>query len=215
MKRSLLIAERRMDPDALPKHLMSGKTQAKVIHVLPGEMQLSNDPDALLVTTLGSCVSACVRDPRTGYGGMNHFMLPLSRDDLGTWGGVSRSLRYGNHAMESLINQILRTGCARQALEIKLFGGGNVMQGRTDIGHNNARFVLEYIENEALKVAAADLGGMNARRIYYAPATGSVKRLLLRRRQDGHTVQDIEKNYEQRLQILEEDTDDNIELFAD
>jgi chemotaxis protein CheD len=46
------------------------------VKVMPGEYYITHEPSEMLVTVLGSCVSACVRDPYTGLGGMNHFMLP-------------------------------------------------------------------------------------------------------------------------------------------
>jgi chemotaxis protein CheD len=84
-----------------------------MVKVLPGEYFVSKSADELLVTVLGSCVSACIRDVRTGIGGMNHFMLPHSRG--GHWGGDMQSSRFGNFAMEKLINELLKAGCYRHA----------------------------------------------------------------------------------------------------
>ena len=71
--------------------------------ILPGEYFVANR-EALLVTVLGSCVAACIRDSDSGIGGMNHFMLPDEggRDTVGT------SARYGTYAMEVLINHLLK-----------------------------------------------------------------------------------------------------------
>lgn len=144
--------------------------KANVIKVFPGEFMITADPSDMLITTLGSCVAACIRDPHTGFGGMNHFMLPSSEAES-TWNGPSQSLRYGNHAMEALINEIIRSGCPREELEIKVFGGGNVMTSSNAVGSNNAKFVLKYLKNEGLTVAGKDLGGNYPRRIHYFPAT--------------------------------------------
>ncbi len=65
------------------------------------------------MTVLGSCVSACIRDPVTGFGGMNHFMLAEDQD--GKWGSEVMSARYGNYAMEKLINELIKSGCPREA----------------------------------------------------------------------------------------------------
>lgn len=209
--------ERRRGEESLPARHFDHLHRGNLIKVLPGEYKVTAEPTDLIVTTLGSCVSACIRDPRTGLGGMNHFMLPLSRDGGGTWAGASKVMRYGNHAMETLINEIVRTGCPRSELEIKVFGGGNVMKGRTDIGHQNARFVMEYLKNEGLEAVAADLGGDSARRIYYSPADGSVKRLLLKRSSDEKELKNSESSYTKRLenQVKHEveTADDDIELF--
>ncbi|MEL7029092.1 MAG: chemoreceptor glutamine deamidase CheD [Pseudomonadota bacterium] len=147
------------------------------VRVRPGECYVSTDPGEMVVTVLGSCVAACVRDPLTGLGGMNHFMLAES--DSGEWGGVSHAMRYGNHAMERLINAILRTGCPRNRLEIKLFGASSLGVGGGRVGQANADFVRRYVAHEGLSVAAADLGGDQPRRIHYFPKDGRVKRLLL------------------------------------
>jgi len=151
---------------------------AYAVRILPGETHTTSRKDEAIVTVLGSCVAACIRDPRTGLGGMNHFMLPESA--TGEWGdGLSAAMRYGNSAMEALINAILKSGCARSDLEIKLFGGANFLSGATMIGQKNSDFALRYLKEEGLRVAAADLGGALGRRIHYHPATGKVARLFL------------------------------------
>jgi chemotaxis protein CheD len=147
------------------------------VRVLPGEAYVTAQTDEMIVTVLGSCVSACVRNPATGFGGLNHFMLPES--DSGIWNGASAALRYGNYAMEVLINEVLKSGCRRQDLEIKLFGGADLTEGPTLIGSSNVSFVLDYLQAEGLVIASADLGGCYGRRIHYHPSTGVVHRLLL------------------------------------
>ena len=152
---------------------------AHAVRVLPGETYTTSRKNEAIVTVLGSCVAACIRDPKTGLGGMNHFMLPESA--TGQWGeGLSAAMRYGNFAMEALINTILRSGCARFDLEIKLFGGANFSAGATMIGQKNSDFALHYLKEEGLRVVASDLGGVLGRRIHYHPATGKVARLFLR-----------------------------------
>src|SRR5690606_21010267 len=98
---------------------------------------------------------SCIRDSSTGVGGMNHFMLPDGADD-GRLGGAAR---YGVHAMEILINSLLKRGARRQNFEAKVFGGGNVMRSlnTSHVGRRNAEFVLEFLANEKIRVAARDL----------------------------------------------------------
>lgn len=144
--------------------------------ILPGEYY-ATARDMLLVTVLGSCVCACIRDKVSGIGGMNHFMLPTGK--AGGWGDELHSMRYGNFAMEKLINELLKRGCARGDMEIKVFGGGNVIDSNSAIGSKNAEFVLSFLKNEGLKWAAEDLGGQYPRRIQYSPATGRVTRKFL------------------------------------
>lgn len=170
---------------------------AVAVKVFPGEHYVTADADEMLVTVLGSCVSACIRDPVAAVGGMNHFMLPDSGG--GDWGDVSSSMRYGNVAMERLVNDILMRGGLRQRLEIKVFGGGNVLRGSSNIGHRNATFVEDYLAAERLRIAAAHLRGDLPRRIHFFPTTGRVMLLELRSA-DERAVVEREKDYKSKLQ---------------
>lgn len=142
-------------------------------HVLklgPGEHLVSQQPDALLLTVLGSCVAACIRDPVAGVGGMNHFMLPESAD--GRWGRAAFSLRYGNFAMERLINDLFNRGGRRERLEAKVFGGARIGQDFGAIGDRNAAFVEDYLKAEGIVPVVRELRGRNPRRIAYLPVSG-------------------------------------------
>lgn len=158
-------------------HAYDWRRDAPTVRVLPGEAYVTSRVDETIVTVLGSCVAACIRNPATGFGGLNHFMLPES--ESGVWNGASAALRYGNYAMEVLINEVLKSGCRRQDLEIKLFGGADLTDGPTLIGSSNVAFVLDYLKAEDLVITSADLGGNYGRRIHYHPSTGVVHRLLL------------------------------------
>jgi chemotaxis protein CheD len=183
---------------------------AWVVKVLPGECYVTPSPDELLVTVLGSCVSACIRDPRTGLGGMNHFMLPTGK--AGGWGDELHSMRYGNFAMEKLINELLKRGCPRSEMEIKVFGGGNVIDSNNAIGSKNAEFVLSFLKNEGLKWAAEDLGGQYPRRIQYSPANGRVTRKFL----GGGDREIIARNELEFADTLgKKETAGDIQLFGD
>jgi chemotaxis protein CheD len=148
-----------------------------MVKVFPGEYFVTSKPDEVLVTVLGSCVAACIRDPQRRIGGMNHFMLPHSKG--GNWGGDMQSTRFGNFAMEKLINELMKAGCSRSSLEIKVFGGGNVTDTQNAIGTENCRFIMRYLESEGLRCSVQDLGGLLPRRIHYYPETGRVIRRLL------------------------------------
>ena len=164
---------------------------AWMVKVFPGEFYVTRQPDEILVTVLGSCVSACIRDPVIGVGGMNHFML--AKGHSGGWGDDPQSARFGNFAMEKLINELIKAGCSRERMEIKVFGGGNVIDASTAIGSDNAEFVLRYLEAEGLRCAAEDLGGSYPRRIHYypgdrprrAPAAGNRRNLRDQPRRAG------------------------------
>lgn len=141
-------------------------------------------------------------------GGMNHFMLP--GEVRGTWSGATNEMRYGQFAMEKLINDIMRFGGRRERLEVKLFGGANVMNSSMKIGDSNAEFVLSFMKTEGLTVAAQDLGGDLARRINYFPLTGRVFRLELRRQPD---VEVFEEELSYRDRLRQQDVGGSIELF--
>ncbi len=98
------------------------KVNAFVITVQPGEYTVTRRGDLVLATLLGSCVAACICDVQAGIGGLNHFLLP--GDSTGTGPTSVHATRYGVHAMEKLINEILKMGGDRSRLQAKLFGGG-------------------------------------------------------------------------------------------
>ncbi|MGO9546157.1 MAG: chemoreceptor glutamine deamidase CheD [Rhodomicrobium sp.] len=179
------------------------------VRILPGETYMTADPDEVIVTVLGSCVSACIRDPATGLGGMNHFMLPES--ETGKWGEtLSAATRYGNFAMEALINSILNSGCAKSNLEIKLFGGANFTAGPSMIGRKNSEFALRYLAVEGLRAVATDLGGIYGRRIQFHPATGKVARLILKGTSERRVLEE-EHRYGKSLQTTS--IEGGVELF--
>ncbi|ACT59848.1 CheD, stimulates methylation of MCP protein [Hirschia baltica] len=148
-----------------------------VVTVLPGTQYVSRDEDEVIATVLGSCVAACIWDPLSKVGGVNHFMLP--HDDAGLWSGASLALRYGNHAMDALINELLQQGAEKKRLNCKFFGGGNVVKGLGRVGSKNALFAKEYSAVEQLNVTKMDLGGESGRRILFEPVTGRAWRKFL------------------------------------
>jgi len=178
--------------------------------ILPGEYYVTGR-DMVLVTVLGSCVAACIRDHQSGIGGMNHFMLPDSAADDNS--AMGTSARYGTHAMEILINQLLKLGARRINLEAKVFGGGNVLKGLTvaNIGQRNADFVMEYLATEKIRVVAQDLVDIYSRKVYYFPSSGKVMVKKLRSLHNN-TVFVREKDYSARLQKFKVEGD--VELFG-
>lgn len=182
--------------------------EAEAVKVLPGEYYVTAT-DMVLVTVLGSCVSACVRDREKGVGGMNHFMLA----DGGEKELLSASARYGTYAMEILINHLMKMGARKSALEAKVFGGGRVMSTLTSsqVGERNASFVMDFLQTEGITVAAKDLLDVYPRKIYYFPNSGRVlvKKLV---RMHNDTVLRREKEYAARL--TEAPVAGEIELFT-
>lgn len=152
-------------------------TSGKIVKVGPGEHHVTTDPEVRIVTVLGSCVAACIRDPQAGVGGLNHFMLPDSAK--GAWDDMPGSLRYGNFAMDRLIDDILRRGGRRDRLEIKLFGAAWMGPERNSVGTRNALFAKAYLRENRLNMLCGDLGGTRARRIVYEALSGKVFMLEL------------------------------------
>ena len=161
----------------------------------------------MLATILGSCVSACIRDPILRIGGMNHFLLP---GDEKVVTKLSDANRYGVFAMESLINAILKAGGRKERLEIKIFGGGNVTSNSAKIGSKNAAFIRGFLSQEGLKILAEDLEGDLPRRIHYFPDTGEVFMRKLRRKEDMIVVEE-EARYSKQISVVPVEGD--IDLF--
>lgn len=169
----------------------------EIAAILPGEFFVSAEP-MIVYTVLGSCVSACIRDPLAGVGGMNHFMLPQPKNaSTDSWG---ESTRYGSYAMESLINDILKRGGVKSRLEVKLFGAGRIYDGNIDVGARNAEWVLEYIKTEGLTACKTDLGDILPRKIYYFTESG---RVLMKKIENvkNDTIATRERDYASKLQL--------------
>lgn len=182
--------------------------ESEAVKVLPGEYFVTTT-DMVLVTVLGSCVSACIRDREKGIGGMNHFMLA---DGANSADIANASARYGSYAMEVLINHLLKLGARRESLEAKVFGGGRVMSvlSASNVGERNCKFVKEYLALERIPVVAQDLLDVYPRKVYFFPRSGKVKlKKLVRLHND--TVARRESEYSARL--VEAPVSGDIELF--
>jgi chemotaxis protein CheD len=178
--------------------------------VLPGEYYVTQR-DMVLVTVLGSCVTACIRDKLSGIGGMNHFMLPDANPDKDN--PVSASARYGAFAMEILINSLTNLGAHRTLLEAKVFGGGNVLPGMTqlNIGQRNADFALRFLNAERIRVVARDLIDVYPRKVYYFPRTGKV---LVKKLRNIHNSTIYTREIEYGARLVKEEVAGDIELFG-
>ena len=147
--------------------------QFPAVKVLPGEYYVSND-NLMVMTVLGSCIAACIWDPKVNVGGMNHFMLPDgdSNDVSG---------RYGSFAMELLINEMLKLGARRESMQAKVFGGGQVMHNFTamNVGERNTQFVIDYLKTERIPIVSKDVLDIYPRKVVFFPTSGKalVKRL--------------------------------------
>lgn len=180
--------------------------------LLPGDYYVSIHNE-LITTVLGSCISACIRDVKKGIGGMNHFMLPLGSESIHSGKEhLTSATRYGNFAMEMLINGILKQGGSKKNMEVKLFGGGKVLSSMSamDIGLKNINFVHDYLELEGLKVVAEDTGGKFPRKVLFFPDTGRV-RIKKIKTVHNDTIKKREDSYRKKIDRATSVTD--IELF--
>ncbi len=194
------------------KRVWRPQHQKVVVRLSPGQFYVT-DQDEMIVTLLGSCIAACIRDTKRQIGGMNHFMLPESRTDKLSGHAeniVSEAMRYGNYAMEYLINTILNYGGNRKNLEVKVFGGGKIIETLSDAGQKNIDFILEYIDTEALRMVSRDLGGNYPRQIHYFPKTGRVRVKKIKTLHDEQIIL-TETQYKEHIQ--NESIEGMIELF--
>ena len=195
----------RFDPDN------EERLTTRTIHI--GGVVASRAPIRIR-TVLGSCIAVCLRDPFTGVGGMNHFILPFRYDE------DSEQARYGVHAMELLINACMTEGAERGRLVAKVFGGGHVLQMREaddNVPISNIRFTLNFLEAENIPIAARDVGGYEAREVIFLTHTG---RTLLKRLRSSQMLssrlQEKERQEQEQLrEALKQPLldDSNITLF--
>lgn len=181
----------------------------EIASILPGEFFVSQEP-MIVYTVLGSCISVCMRDPVTGVGGMNHFMLPEPKHaGHDSWGD---STRYGSYAMESLINEILKRGGLKSRLEIKLFGAGRIYDGHIDVGANNAKWVIGYLKSEGLATVKTDLGDVFPRKVYYFTDSG---RVLMKKIEHvkNRTIFEREREYATKIKQKEQQPVEDVTLF--
>lgn len=138
----------------------------EAVKILPGEYFVESE-DLLVMTTLGSCIAACLWDRHAKVGGMNHFMLPEGAGDSG---------RYGSFAMELLINEMMKRGATRSTMEAKIFGGGAVISGMNtlNVGERNTAFVIDYLKTERIPIVSKDVLDIYPRKVCFLPNSGKV-----------------------------------------
>ncbi|MCH1930149.1 chemoreceptor glutamine deamidase CheD [Shewanella sp. A25] len=194
-----------------PNRYYDRNFEREAVKILPGEYFATRE-NTMIVTVLGSCVAVCLYDPILKIGGMNHFLLPNDNNTTPTL--MTESARYGVYAMELLINHVLKLGARRNALEAKVFGGGNVLKGFTvqNIGERNAEFVLEYLQMEQIPIIAADLLDIFPRKVYFFPDTGKVQ---VRKIKAMHNSTIIDRESEYRIRVRDMPSGGDIELFGD
>lgn len=151
------------------------------INIVQGEHCVDGDPQTVLTTILGSCIAACIWDGVAGIGGMNHFLLPGDGRHRQPGGDA---MRLGVHAMELLLNALLRSGAQKSRMKAKLFGGARMIKGLTDIGEMNAHFAERFLREEGIMLVGGSLRGEQGRRIQFWPVTGRARQVLLAKETD-------------------------------
>lgn len=180
-----------------------------LISLMPGEFHACRGENGY-TTLLGSCVAACIWDEESGIGGMNHFLLPESGDIDPTHAGWAKAARYGDHAMELLINKLVTLGARRDKFCAKLFGGGAVLAGSSSlVGERNVEFALRYLELEKIRVVSQDLGGGHARQAYFFPTNGEA----FVRRVSGTNRDLIQREIEFAKQLQKDEPQGSVFLF--
>lgn len=142
------------------------------VHFLyPAELYISKTPYQIN-TILGSCVSVCIIDPVLNIGGMNHYMLPY-------WNGTGlASPKYGNIAIEKLIDKILSMGSNKNNLKAKIFGGGEVIETQVvqfHIGLRNIEVARQLLDEKKIPIISSSVGGKLGRKIEFITHTGEVR----------------------------------------
>lgn len=195
-------------------HYWDKKREQVIAKILPGEFYMTRD-NVAIATTLGSCISACIWDNHAGIGGMNHFMLPLTDKeahevDWGQRGMASDATRYGNFAMEHLINMILKNGGRKVNLRAKVFGGGKVLKQMSNVGDKNIRFVLQYLKDEGIPVESSDLGSFYPRKVLFEPCSG---RAFVKTIDNLHNDTIVRRERDYRSRIDQSPVEGDVELF--
>lgn len=149
----------------------------KNIHYLQPTMIFVSEKPIVIQTILGSCVSVCLWDKKLHIGGMNHYMLPF-------WNGVGLATpKYGNIAIEKLLDKMLLLGSKKRDLVAKTFGGGRVMQsslnGNFQIGMQNILIAEEMLKSEKIPIVSENMGGTYGRKIQFYTHTGVVLHKLI------------------------------------
>lgn len=171
----------------------------KRIIISPGEYHASNGP-VMISTLLGSCIAVCLYDPWRKIIGMNHFLIASSSHNLSDLPFyLSNAGRYGIHAMELLINKMMKLGARRHDLRAKIFGGASIIYGdgqevrRFNVGHNNCLFIKDFLANELIPVEAEDLGGNCGRVVHFSNGNFAV---YVRKINTGRNIQIARRDQE-------------------
>jgi chemotaxis receptor (MCP) glutamine deamidase CheD len=153
-------------------------TYPKEITLHVGGVHASHEP-TVIKTLLGSCVAVCLWDADAGVGGMNHFLLPEGR----AHGPFDDATRFGVHAMDRLMGEMLKLGAHPRRIVAKVFGAASVLDLPGQAGsvpQQNIEFVRSFLARESLRVVATSVGGTLPRQVRFYTDSGKamVRRLV-------------------------------------
>ena len=141
----------------------------------PSTLFASKEP-YVVKTILGSCVAICLWDPINQIGGINHYMLP-------SWNGNDlASPKYGNIAIDKLLEKMAQLGARKENLKAKIFGGGELIESGANgtlIGERNIRVARLILEEKKIPVIASSTGGRKGRKILFFTDSGEVRHKFL------------------------------------
>ena len=150
----------------------------------PSAIYASKEPTQIS-TILGSCVAVCLWDKVLNYGGMCHYMLPY-------WNGEGlASPKYGNIAIEKLLEKMYFFGSNKANIVAKVFGGGEVIDVKLAlfyIGERNIKLALEMLAEQKINIVSSSVGGKLGRKIIFYTHTGIVQQRYVQRQ-----IVDLEK----------------------
>jgi chemotaxis protein CheD len=139
-------------------------------YLQPGHLFATKVPTTI-TTILGSCVAVCLYDRARRIGGMNHFMLPIDAPK------AQASPRFGNDAMEMLLQRMLDLGARMPFLEARVFGGACMFAQMADgnhLGVRNAQLAADFLAERRIAVLQTDVGGTKGRKLKFETAEGIV-----------------------------------------
>jgi chemotaxis protein CheD len=155
-------------PDKTMDQIINAADKPQSVYLYPGQLVVTGDV-RLVTTILGSCVAICLWDPKTMIAGINHYLLPTN-----PLRGQS-DLRYGNTAIEQLIDVMVERGASTSRLAAKVVGGAAVMTAftaRHSIGELNVEVAREFLKKFAIPVVAEQVGGQRGRKLLFHTGNG-------------------------------------------
>lgn len=147
------------------------------VYLYPAGILVTSKP-VRIATLLGTCIAVCLWDPKTKVGGMNHYLLPL-------WNGEGlASPKYGNIAIEKLVNEMIWKGADSKNIVAKIFGGRTQTEAGVtvpfQIGLRNSHIAKQMLTDYSIPIVAENVGGELGMTIQFDTSTGIVRLKYIR-----------------------------------